>query len=92
MVKCHTKPRRQGETGGIVEREGRCSGCKAKVCLKCKCRPVRHTSLLENGAKLVVQALRYGINLREEVAIKWSEYESKVYCGRCARSDEEVRV
>ena len=22
MVKCHTKPRRQGETGGIIEREG----------------------------------------------------------------------
>ena len=22
MIKCHTKPRRQGETGGIIEREG----------------------------------------------------------------------
>ena len=26
MIKCHTKPRRQGETGGIIEREGR-SAC-----------------------------------------------------------------
>ena len=25
MVKCHTKPRRQGETGGIVRARGRCS-------------------------------------------------------------------
>lgn len=26
MIKCHTKPRRQGETGGIIEREG-CAAC-----------------------------------------------------------------
>ena len=28
MVKCHTKPRRQGETGGIIEREGAVRACK----------------------------------------------------------------
>ena len=26
MIKCHTKPRRQGETGGIIEREGALQG------------------------------------------------------------------
>ena len=41
MVKCHTKPRRQGETGGIVEREGAVRACKVmKVCPKCN-KPTR---------------------------------------------------
>ena len=45
MVKCHTKPRRQGETGGIVEREGAVRACKPT-------RPAH--KFAENGAKLVV--------------------------------------
>ena len=48
MVKCHTKPRRQGETGGII-------ACKVmKVCPKCN-KPTRPAhKFAENGAKLVV--------------------------------------
>ena len=55
MVKCHTKPRRQGETGGIVEREGAVRACKVmKVCPKCN-KPTRPAhKFAENGAKLVV--------------------------------------
>ena len=55
MVKCHTKPRRQGETGGIVEREGAVRACTVmKVCPKCN-KPTRPAhKFAENGAKLVV--------------------------------------
>ena len=55
MIKCHTKPRRQGETGGIVEREGAVRACKVmKVCPKCN-KPTRPAhKFAENGAKLVV--------------------------------------
>ena len=51
MVKCHTKPRRQGETGG----EGAVRACKVmKVCPKCN-KPTRPAhKFAENGAKLVV--------------------------------------
>ena len=36
MITCHQKPRRQGETGGIVKREGALRACKLmKVCPKC---------------------------------------------------------
>ena len=71
MIKCHTKPRRQGETGGIIEREGALRACKVmRVCPKCD-KPTRVAhKFTENG----------------------SEYESKVYCGSCACSDEEVSV
>ena len=56
MVKCHTKPRRQGETGGIVEREG------AVACLQgheafarsATSRPVLHTSLLRTARSSIV--------------------------------------
>ena len=55
IVTCHTKPRRQGETGGIVEREGAVRACKVmKVCPKCN-KPTRPAhKFAENGAKLVV--------------------------------------
>jgi len=36
MATCHTKPRKQGETGGIVERETPIRACKvALYCEKC---------------------------------------------------------
>ena len=36
MVTCHTKPRRQGEEGGIVNREAPLYACKVQVvCPKC---------------------------------------------------------
>ena len=36
MVTCHTKPRRQGEEGGIVRREAPLNACKVQVvCPKC---------------------------------------------------------
>ena len=55
MVTCHVKPRKQGETGGIVEREGAVRACKVmKVCPKCN-KPTRPAhKFAENGAKLVV--------------------------------------
>ncbi len=55
MVTCHTKPRRQGETGGIVKREGALRACKVmKVCPKCD-KPTRPAhKILENGAKVAV--------------------------------------
>ena len=37
IVTCHTKPRRQGETGGIVKREAAIYASKVQVvCPKCK--------------------------------------------------------
>lgn len=52
MVKCHTKPRRQGEMGGIVNREAALRACKLmRVCPKCN-KPTRPAhKLLENGKK-----------------------------------------
>ncbi len=41
IVTRHTKPRRQGETGGIVKSEGTIRACKLmNVCLKCS-KPTR---------------------------------------------------
>ena len=55
MVTCHTKPRRQGEQGGIVKREGALRACKVmKVCPKCD-KPTRPAhKILDNGAKVCV--------------------------------------
>ena len=55
MVTCHTKPRRQGETGGIIEREGALRACKVmRVCPKCD-KPTRVAhKITENGTKLTV--------------------------------------
>ena len=51
MVTCHTKPRRQGETGGIVKREAALYASKVQVvCPKCgKATRVAHK--VENGKK-----------------------------------------
>ena len=55
MVSRHTKPRRQGETGGIIEREGALRACKVmRVCPKCD-KPTRVAhKITENGTKLTV--------------------------------------
>ena len=55
IVTCHTKPRRQGETGGIIEREGALRACKVmRVCPKCN-KPTRPAhKFTEDGKKLTV--------------------------------------
>ena len=55
VATCHTKPRRQGETGGIIEREGALRACKVmRVCPKCD-KPTRVAhKITENGTKLTV--------------------------------------
>ena len=55
VVSRHTKPRRQGETGGIIEREGALRACKVmRVCPKCD-KPTRVAhKITENGTKLTV--------------------------------------
>ena len=55
MVTCHVKPRRQGETGGIVKREGALRACKVmRVCPKCD-KPTRPAhKILADGKKVAV--------------------------------------
>ena len=49
MITCHQKPRRQGETGGIVKREGALRACKLmKVCPKCG-KPTRVGHSVKDG-------------------------------------------
>ena len=51
MITCHTKPRRQGETGGIVKRETPIRACKvALYCDKCG-KGVRVGYKVEDGKK-----------------------------------------
>ena len=51
IVTCHTKPRRQGETGGIVKREAAIYASKVQVvCPKCK-KGTRVAFKIENGKK-----------------------------------------
>ena len=55
MLTCHVKPRRQGETGGIVKREVALRACKVmRVCPKCD-KPTRPAhKLLADGKKVAV--------------------------------------
>jgi len=54
MVTCHIKPRRQGETGGIVKREAALYASKVQVvCPKCK-KGTRVAHKIENGKKIRV--------------------------------------
>lgn len=55
MLTCHVKPRRQGESGGIVKREGAIRACKVMaVCPKCN-KPTRPAAkFLEDGTKVRV--------------------------------------
>ena len=51
MVTCHTKPRRQGEEGGIVRREAALYACKVQVvCPKCG-KGTRVAHRIEGGKK-----------------------------------------
>ena len=54
MVTCHIKPRRQGETGGIVKREAALYASKVQVvCPKCK-KGTRVAHRFEGDKKLRV--------------------------------------
>ena len=51
MVTCHIKPRKQGETGGIVQREAAMYASKVQVvCPKCN-KGTRIAHKIENGKK-----------------------------------------
>ena len=51
MVTCHDKPRKQGEQGGIVQREAAMYASKVQVvCPKCK-KGTRVAHKIENGKK-----------------------------------------
>ena len=51
VATCHTKPRKQGETGGIVKRETPIRSCKvALYCDKCE-KGVRVGYKVEDGKK-----------------------------------------
>ena len=51
MVTCHVKPRKQGETGGIVQREAAMYASKVQVvCPKCS-KATRVSYKIENGKK-----------------------------------------
>ena len=51
VATCHTKPRRQGETGGIVKKETPIRSCKvALFCNKCN-KGVRVGYKVEDGKK-----------------------------------------
>ena len=57
MVKKHVKPRRQGETGGIVDTEGAIYACKvALYCSKCGKGVRVKNKILDNGKKVRVCA------------------------------------
>ena len=52
MIKCHTKPRRQGETGGIVKREAAIYASKVQVvCPKCS-KATRVAYEIKDGKKV----------------------------------------
>ena len=55
VATCHTKPRKQGDQGGIVKRETPIRACKVQlVCPKCgKATRVGHT-VKEDGTKVRV--------------------------------------
>ena len=51
MVTCHVKPRKQGEAGGIVQREAAMYASKVQVvCPKCN-KGTRIAHKIENGKK-----------------------------------------
>ena len=55
MVSRHTKPRKQGEQGGIIQKEAPMYACKVqKICPKCN-KPTRPAhKLLADGKKVCV--------------------------------------
>ena len=70
MITCHQKPRRQGETGGIVKREAAIAACKVQVvCPKCS-KGTRVAHKIEGGKKTRV-CKHCGAELQERRADKW---------------------
>ena len=54
VATCHTKPRRQGEEGGIVKREAAIAACKVQVvCPKCN-KGTRVAHKIEGDKKIRV--------------------------------------
>ena len=54
MVTCHVKPRKQGEEGGILQKEAPLYACKVmRVCPKCD-KPTRAASKMVDGKKVRV--------------------------------------
>ena len=54
MVSRHTKPRRQGDEGGIIQKEAPLYACKVqRVCPKCD-KPTRAASKMVDGKKVRV--------------------------------------
>ena len=55
VATCHTKPRRQGDQGGIIQKEAPLYACKVqRVCPKCN-KPTRPAhKLLADGKKVCV--------------------------------------
>ena len=51
MVTCHVKPRKQGETGGIVKREAAIAACKVQVGWPKCSKATRVAHKIENGKK-----------------------------------------
>ena len=51
MVTCHVKPRKQGETGGIVKREAALAVCKVQVVCPKGSKATRVSYKIENGKK-----------------------------------------
>ena len=55
MVSRHTKPRRQGETGGIIQKEAPMYACKVqRVCPKCDQATRPAHKVLADGSKVRV--------------------------------------
>ena len=55
MVSRHTKPRRQGETGGIIQKEAPLYACKVqRVCPKCDQATRPAHKVLADGSKVRV--------------------------------------
>ena len=55
MVSRHTKPRRQGETGGIIQKEAPLYACKVqRVCPKCDKATRPAHKVLADGSKVRV--------------------------------------
>lgn len=55
LVTRHTKPRRQGETGGIIKQEAGLAACKVmRVCPKCGAPTRAAYKILDDGSKVRV--------------------------------------
>ena len=54
LVKCHTKPKKQGEVGGIIEKEAALRLCKVQLFCKACNKGTRIAYKIENGEKIRV--------------------------------------